>query len=224
MESTGVRAPIIAIRSPDPQANETSSKIPSKQEQKVDSLINLLFTMPLPTHTIRVVCRFPIRLSPSLLQIPTQRPATLPLVLRRKLHGGQQQQHRQSFFNRLGEALRNTKTEWYAIPAGVGIGVVGFTQIRKNHSRSDEVASGGARPMPEKQIRPMGSWYFPPTSAAPCHTGTEYGTGRSKFSPHSHSKPSRTTGAASMRSRFPAFSVHQASSCMHGFSASISMK
>jgi phosphatidylserine decarboxylase len=101
--------------------------------------------------------------------IPRQRPATLPLVVRRSVHGQQHQQHQQeSFFRKLQEALKNTKTEWYAIPIGVGAGVVAFTQLRKKHSQRDEDekrgeaggAAGGEQleRRHEKQIKPMRAW------------------------------------------------------------------
>jgi hypothetical protein len=67
-----------------------------------------------------------------------------------------------SFFANLGKSLRNTKIEWYHIPVGLGIAVVGFTQIRKRHNAtsSDDPSSYG--PLPERAVRPMGAWYESP--------------------------------------------------------------
>lgn len=123
-------------------------------------------------HTAAVRSALPSRNSSSLLRIarlPSRQLAATPLrsPATRRFYSQQQQNGRSqdSFFNKLREALKNTKTEWYAIPVGVGIGVVGFTQIRKN-ARGDpaqpEVASTAAgdeeRPAGEKKIRPMRSW------------------------------------------------------------------
>jgi hypothetical protein len=80
--------------------------------------------------------------------------ALLPL-LRRTYHNGQHQQRRQkSFFGKLRSALKDTKTEWYSIPVGVGAGVIAFAQLRKttqsNPNNNEAVA--------EKKIKPMGAW------------------------------------------------------------------
>lgn len=70
---------------------------------------------------------------------------------------------RPRFSQRLGEALRNTKIQWYQIPVGLGIGFLGLVQFYKVSSRerekaeADGTASSG-RPAPRPRVRPDGPW------------------------------------------------------------------
>lgn len=68
--------------------------------------------------------------------------------------GGQ----RPRFSQRLGEALRNSKITWYHIPAGLGIGFLGFVQFYKVSSREREKQEGGEKPKPRPRIQPDGPW------------------------------------------------------------------
>lgn len=45
---------------------------------------------------------------------------------------------RPRFSQRLGEALRNSKVQWYQIPVGLGIGFLGLVQFYKVSSRESE--------------------------------------------------------------------------------------
>ena len=127
--------------------------------------------MPLHTAAVRALpCRsqnplFRVsRLSP---RPRLQNPVRSPVARRLYSQQQQQQQKHDGFFSKLREALKNTKTEWYAIPVGLGLGVVAFTQIRKNVGSSPAeqdvgttaTTSGEERPAGEKKIRPMRSWY-----------------------------------------------------------------
>ena len=89
----------------------------------------------------------------------------------------QQQQHQQENYNygnstnrgfgsRLRSALRKTKVEWYPIPVGLGIGLIGLLQYYKSQRaerlRIEREESGEAwelgRPPPRPRIRPSGPW------------------------------------------------------------------
>ncbi|KAI5787078.1 phosphatidylserine decarboxylase [Geopyxis carbonaria] len=85
------------------------------------------------------------------------------------------QHTKQSFLKKLREALKNTKTEWYHIPVGVGIGVVAFTQLRRRSRDGPEneplnITDRGHRveqERGEKEVRPMGSWQVQVLSTLP---------------------------------------------------------
>lgn len=72
---------------------------------------------------------------------------------------------RPRFSQRLGEALRNTKIQWYQIPVGLGIGFLGLVQFYKVSSREKEkqreLESGdfNGSPRPRPKVRPDGPWY-----------------------------------------------------------------
>jgi phosphatidylserine decarboxylase len=74
---------------------------------------------------------------------------------------------RPRFSQRLGEALRNSKIQWYQIPVGLGIGFLGLVQFYKVSARERERAreeettgmDGETRPAKRRQrIRPDGPW------------------------------------------------------------------
>lgn len=70
---------------------------------------------------------------------------------------------RPRFSQRLGEALRNTKIQWYQIPVGLGIGFLGLVQFYKVSARErekqEELEDGKKKPKPRAKIRPEGPWY-----------------------------------------------------------------
>jgi phosphatidylserine decarboxylase len=87
----------------------------------------------------------------------------------------QQQRRKETFRARLGTALRNTKTEWYWIPATAGIAFVGGLQSYRMYSTakakqeeeddastySDEYEQEpGKKPKKRKRIKPSGPWYI----------------------------------------------------------------
>lgn len=65
---------------------------------------------------------------------------------------------RPRFSQRLGDALRNTKIQWYQIPVGLGIGFLGLVQFYKVSAREREKQEGGEKPKPRQRIRPDGPW------------------------------------------------------------------
>lgn len=71
---------------------------------------------------------------------------------------------RPRFSQRLGEALRNTKIQWYQIPVGLGIGFLGLVQFYKVSAREqkqreqDGVLEEGGRPKRRPRVRPEGPW------------------------------------------------------------------
>ena len=75
---------------------------------------------------------------------------------------------RPRFSQRLGEALRNSKIQWYQIPVGLGIGFLGLVQFYKVSARErekerqrelEEVGDGEKAPRKRPRIRPDGPWY-----------------------------------------------------------------
>lgn len=82
----------------------------------------------------------------------------------------QQTPKRPRFSSRLRMALRKSKTEWYFIPVGVGIGFLGLVQGYKVYSREkerqDEEASA-SRPKKRQRIRPDGPWQVQVMSTLP---------------------------------------------------------
>jgi phosphatidylserine decarboxylase len=84
----------------------------------------------------------------------------------------QQGSDKESFYKRLGKALRQTKVKWYPIPAALGIGFLGLVQFYKVNEREkaaraeDEGQRYGryetdseGKPPKRKRIRPTGPWY-----------------------------------------------------------------
>jgi phosphatidylserine decarboxylase len=82
-----------------------------------------------------------------------------------------QRQHQEPFGQRLRQALRNTKIEWYQIPIGLGIGFLGFFHFyrlrrRENALEQDAQARSGVQVDDEdprsrkrrQRIRPSGPW------------------------------------------------------------------
>ena len=74
--------------------------------------------------------------------------------------------HRPRFSQRLGEAMRNTKIQWYQIPVGLGIGFLGLVQFYKVSAREQEkqrdLEDGqfdSRAPKRRPRIRPDGPWY-----------------------------------------------------------------
>ncbi|KAJ5948167.1 Phosphatidylserine decarboxylase-like protein [Penicillium verhagenii] len=70
-------------------------------------------------------------------------------------------------WSRLGFALRNTKVEWYPIPVGLGIGLLGLLHFYKSHRADrdralrEEAGEGwenGNRPPRRPRVVPTGSW------------------------------------------------------------------
>lgn len=80
------------------------------------------------------------------------------------------------FGSRLRFALRNTKVEWYPIPVGLGIGLLGLLHFyksqRSERDRSvkdpgEEEWQGGARPPRRPRVVPTGSWQVQIMSTLP---------------------------------------------------------
>ncbi|KAH7226616.1 phosphatidylserine decarboxylase-domain-containing protein [Fusarium oxysporum] len=71
---------------------------------------------------------------------------------------------RPRFSQRLGEAMRNTKIQWYRIPVGLGIGFLGLVQFYKVSSRekerleNEDGQEGSRAPKKRARIRPDGPW------------------------------------------------------------------
>ena len=72
---------------------------------------------------------------------------------------------RPRFSQRLGEAMRNTKIQWYQIPVGLGIGFLGLVQFYKVSAREQEkqreiqdAFDDGKPPKRRPRIRPDGPW------------------------------------------------------------------
>lgn len=80
---------------------------------------------------------------------------------------------RPRFSQRLGEALRNSKVQWYPIPVGLGIGFLGLVQFYKVSAREkkqrelEDGADDGARPKRRPRIRPEGPWQVQVMSTLP---------------------------------------------------------
>lgn len=80
-----------------------------------------------------------------------------------------------TFGSRLRYALRSTKIEWYPIPVGVGIGLLGLLQyyrIRRSEKRRLENQAVGEaweneRPLPGRRVRPSGPWQVQIMSTLP---------------------------------------------------------
>lgn len=74
----------------------------------------------------------------------------------------QQSGQRPRFSSRLRMALGKSKTEWYFIPVGVGIGFLGLVQGYKVYTREKERQEGEAqeekKPKRRPRIRPDGPW------------------------------------------------------------------
>lgn len=76
-------------------------------------------------------------------------------------------QSRGGFGSRLRFALRNTKVEWYPIPVGLGIGLLGLLHVYKSHreekdqvskSASGEGVENEQKPPRRPRVVPTGSW------------------------------------------------------------------
>ncbi|RHZ59027.1 phosphatidylserine decarboxylase 1 [Aspergillus thermomutatus] len=82
---------------------------------------------------------------------------------------------RGSFGSRLRFALRTTKVEWYPIPVGLGIGLLGLLHFYKSQraerERAEREALGESfdfeRPPPRPRVRPSGPWQVQIMSTLP---------------------------------------------------------
>ncbi|KAF5673473.1 phosphatidylserine decarboxylase [Fusarium heterosporum] len=80
---------------------------------------------------------------------------------------------RPRFSQRLGEAMRNSKIQWYQIPVGLGIGFLGLVQFYKVSSREKERLEmeggqdGTRTPKKRARIRPDGPWQVQVMSTLP---------------------------------------------------------
>lgn len=83
---------------------------------------------------------------------------------------------RGGFGSRLRFALRNTKVEWYPIPVGLGIGLLGLLHFyksqwsereREEKDISQDVLENGKRPPRRPRIVPSGSWQVQIMSTLP---------------------------------------------------------
>ena len=95
----------------------------------------------------------------------------------RTCHEQSQGPQKEAFGTRLGKAWRDTKTEWYPIPVGLGIGVLGVLQFNRVRARekaaeeerleAPEENGNGHRPPKRKRIRPSGPWQVQVMSTLP---------------------------------------------------------
>ncbi|RSL57152.1 hypothetical protein CEP54_008427 [Fusarium duplospermum] len=80
---------------------------------------------------------------------------------------------RPRFSQRLGEAMRNTKIQWYRIPVGLGIGFLGLVQFYKVSAREKErreIEDGQEStktPKRRPRVRPDGPWQVQVMSTLP---------------------------------------------------------
>lgn len=81
---------------------------------------------------------------------------------------------RPRFSQRLGEALRNSKIQWYQIPVGLGIGFLGLVQFykvaareREKQAEGEEGSNGSGRPKSRPRVRPDGPWQVQVMSTLP---------------------------------------------------------
>ncbi|KAM0358575.1 hypothetical protein ACHAP4_004550 [Fusarium culmorum] len=80
---------------------------------------------------------------------------------------------RPRFSQRLGEAMRNSKIQWYQIPVGLGVGFLGLVQFYKVSSREKERIEmedgqeGTRTPKKRARIRPDGPWQVQVMSTLP---------------------------------------------------------
>ncbi|KAF4982031.1 hypothetical protein FZEAL_2281 [Fusarium zealandicum] len=80
---------------------------------------------------------------------------------------------RPRFSQRLGEAMRNTKIQWYRIPVGLGIGFLGLVQFYKVSTREKErreIEDGQEGTTTHKRrpkVRPEGPWQVQVMSTLP---------------------------------------------------------
>ncbi|KAF5623156.1 phosphatidylserine decarboxylase [Fusarium tjaetaba] len=80
---------------------------------------------------------------------------------------------RPRFSQRLGEAMRNSKIQWYRIPVGLGIGFLGLVQFYKVSSRekerleNEDGQEGSRAPKKRARIRPDGPWQVQVMSTLP---------------------------------------------------------
>ena len=79
-----------------------------------------------------------------------------------------------SFGSRLRIALRHTKVEWYPIPVGLGIGLIGLIQIyrmQRTEKEREAWEAGddgmGKRPPRRPRVRPSGPWHVQFMSTLP---------------------------------------------------------
>ncbi|KAJ5711907.1 Phosphatidylserine decarboxylase-like protein [Penicillium malachiteum] len=80
--------------------------------------------------------------------------------------------HKSGFGSRLRFALRNTKVEWYPIPVGLGIGLLGllhFYKSQRDRDRDDSPESweNGGQPPRRPRVVPTGSWQVQIMSTLP---------------------------------------------------------
>lgn len=81
---------------------------------------------------------------------------------------------RPRFSQRLGEALRNSKIQWYQIPVGLGIGFLGLVQFYKVSSREREKQRNGENgeleegtPAKRPRVKLEGPWQVRVMSTLP---------------------------------------------------------
>ncbi|KAK2762204.1 phosphatidylserine decarboxylase 1 [Arachnomyces sp. PD_36] len=104
--------------------------------------------------------------------IPCGRTFTSSSYRRAEEGGSGGNDKKESFSSRLGYAWNNTKVEWYPIPVGLGIGLLGVLQFYKkqraeNARRERESENGEYENVPRKRIRPSGPWQVQVMSTLP---------------------------------------------------------
>ncbi|CAN8095173.1 unnamed protein product [Discula destructiva] len=88
----------------------------------------------------------------------------------RRSYNSKQTPKRPRFSSRLRMALGKSKTEWYFIPVGVGIGFLGLIQGYKVYTREkalQEEEAQASKPKKRQRIRPDGPWQVQVMSTLP---------------------------------------------------------
>ena len=126
---------------------------------------SVLFRRTATTTKTKTAIPVTLRTAPSRRQ-PARHFTSTPRPCIHRTSGRWQAGGRERFGSRMGDALRNTKVQWYPIPVGLGIGFLGLVHFYKTQAREKERleqeeagAGGSSRPKKRPRARPDGPWY-----------------------------------------------------------------